>query len=386
MRIAIDLTALNATPSGIDRSLLGLVAALAEADAANEYVVFANFEDRRLFRRSRRAGSPPAAIRLPARSRVLLSALRPRGPRLIFQQILLPAMLDALGVDLLHSPTFVMPARRGRQRHVLTVHDMTSFLAPQHHPRRRRGSLYRAAIAGSIRRADLVTVPAPAVRQDILRLLPDVRPERVRVVPWGIGEGFHPQSEPAARAAALRLGLSAPYILHVGTLDPRKNLSTLVEAFAQLVADGDRPEHLVLAGQAGWSMAKLLDRMRAPALRDRVHVVGFVPEPDLAGLYGGARLFVCPSFLEGFGFPPLEAMATGIPVVASATSSLLDNLHGAARLVPPGDPDALAGTMRRVLSDESEWNRLARAGMERAADFRWDRCAREFRGIYEELT
>lgn len=384
MRIGIDLTALNAQPSGIDRSLMGLVWSLARLDQKNEYLLFVNLEDRWRFE-ARRNGGGDGGGALPANFRVFTLSLRPRAPRLLFQQILLPAMLAALRADVLHSPAFFMPAWRGRQRHLLTVHDMTSFLAPHCHPRSRRGHLYRSGIAAGIRRADLVSVPSPAVKEDISRLLPDVPAERVRVVPWGIDEAFRPQRSADVRRTLGRLGIPTPYILFVGTLDPRKNLPALVEAYARLLAERDLPEHLVLAGQPGWSADELLSRSRAPWLRGRVHVAGYVAEADLPLLYAGARLFVYPSLLEGFGFPPLEAMATGVPVVASLTSSLEDNLTGAAELVPPQQVGELAAAMERLLADEAARRRCVEAGLRRAASFRWETCARHTRGCYEQL-
>ena len=378
MRIAIDLSALIAKPTGVDRGLRGMVAALARLDRGNEYLLFVNHEDRGLFGRQ--------APALPDNFRILPWSGRSRAVRLAFQQLVLPPVLHALRVDVLHSPAFIMPSWRGRQGHLLTVHDMTSFLVPRRHPPSRRGRLYELAVASSIRRAGLVSVPSAAVKADILLLLPDVAEESVRVIPWGVDGAFRPQAGADVDRAVRRLGVPRPYILYVGTLDPRKNLPALVEAYARLLSAEDIAEHLVLAGQCGWSVQELLSRVGGAHLRGRVHMAGYVAEADLPMLYAGARLFVYPSLLEGFGFPPLEAMASGVPVVASLTSSLQENLTGAAELVPPQDVGQLAAVLRRLLTDAGARSRCVDAGLRRAAEFRWDLCALRTRVCYEEVS
>jgi len=375
MRVAIDLTALNARGSGIDRYLLGMVRSLALLERDAEFFLFINVEDRARF-----AGPH----RLPGHCHVLPCCLRPRVLRLFFQQLLQPLLLYALRIDLLHSPTFIMPIWRGRARHVLTIHDMSSFVLPHCHPPIRRGALYERIVRGSIRRADLVTVPSASVKTDILRFVNDVSEERIRVIPCGIDAAFHPRDAGDVMPVLRRLALPTPYVLYLGTLDPRKNLPVLIDAFAKLVAEG-RLEHLVLGGDAGWSPNELLSRVDWNGPRDRIHLPGYIAEADLPFVYAGAALFVFPSLLEGFGFPPLEAMATGVPVIASDTSSLRENLIGAATLVPPGDSKKLAEAMRLLLTDETARRNSAEAGLRRTQSYRWGRFAAETFACYQTL-
>jgi alpha-1,3-rhamnosyl/mannosyltransferase len=173
-------------------------------------------------------------------------------------------------------------------------------------------------------------------------------------------------------------------VLYLGTLDPRKNLPTLIDAFAELVAEG-RPECLVLGGAQGWAPNELLSRIARHGLEARIHLPGYIAEADLPFVYAGAALFVYPSLLEGFGFPPLEAMAAGVPVVASDNSSLRENLEGAATLVPVGDAKQLEATMRTLLIDEAARRHAVERGLTRIKSYSWDRFAAKTFALYEEL-
>jgi alpha-1,3-rhamnosyl/mannosyltransferase len=403
MKVAIDLTALLAKPTGVDTYLTGLVSSLASLDRKNQYLLFLNAEDRHRFSVDLEEDNPPAipfgtrqalapqsgtacTLQLPPNFRILPLSLRLRPARLFFQQILQPLVLRSLRFDVLHSPTFVMPVYRGRQRHLLTIHDMTSFLLPHMHPASRRGRMYELALGQSIRRADLVSVPSPSVKQDILDLVPGISADHVRVIPCGIGDRFHPRPPVEIAPVLDRLGIRWPYILYVGTLDPRKNLGRVVASYRSLLAESKPAEHLVLAGQPGWNVKALFEHLQTPDLQGRVHVLGYVSDAALPSLYAGARLFVYPSLAEGFGFPPLEAMASGVPVIASETSSLKDNLAGAAELVAAGDVDALKAAIHRLLRDHRRRADLADRGLERAAEFRWERFGRETLNCYRELA
>ena len=385
LRVGIDLTALLPEPTGVDNYLMNLVLSLAQVDAESRYVLFINREDRYLFTAGRAPDSNPAND-LPTNFRVVPLSFRPRPARLFFQQALQPAAMQVLRLDVLHSPSFIGPVWRGRQRHLLTIHDMTSFTLPHCHIPLRRSKPYQRAIDWSIRHADLISVPSPSVREDILHLIDGVVPSRVRVIPSGVQSRFQPRPRHETKERLRRLGIDWPYILFVGTIDPRKNLARLVESFRELVRQGDVQEHLVLAGLVGWGSGPVVDMLQDPDLRGRVHLLGYVPEADLPWLYAGATLFAYPSLQEGFGFPPLEAMASGVPVVASLSSAMTDNLQGAAELVPPEDVAALTGAMRRLLRDEGLRTARVREGHARAVQFRWDRFAQQTLDCYRELA
>jgi alpha-1,3-rhamnosyl/mannosyltransferase len=375
MHVAIDLTALLAEATGVDNYILRLVMHLSRIDHANDYTLFVNYEDRARFRDW-----------LPRNFTLMPCSARLRSVRLLFQQLGLPMAARLSGIEVIHSPSFFMPLYRGRQRHLLTIHDMTSFSLPECHSPLRRSAPYCRAVLASIRHADLVSVPSRYTQQAILNLLPEVSRERIQVIPLGVGEEFQPRAPDDVQCARARLQLRWPYILYVGTIEPRKNLQCLVASYQQLIAKGDICEHLVLAGRLGWDYQALLAQVNAPALRGRVHLLGYIPQCDLPWLYAGARLFVYPSLQEGFGLPPLEAMACGVPTIASLSSALADNLRGAAELVPPDDGAALTAAMKRLLQDAQLHAQYRTQGLARAAQFRWEETARHTLNCYKTLA
>lgn len=374
-RIGIDLTARLPVATGVDTYLEQLVLALGDVDRYNRYIVWVNVEDRHFFHR-----------RLPPNFRVAARCLRPRPVRLLFQQVALPALALAGRCDIVHSPSFIMPMVRAGRRHLLTVYDMTSFSLPECHETLRRSAPYRWAILTSLRRAHLVSVPSRSTRDEVLRLVPGVERGKLRVVPPGIDAVFSPRSEDEVRTVTEKLGIPRRYVLFLGTLEPRKNLPRLVEAFGRMVERTGRDEALVLAGVLGWESEPLLETIVSSGVADRILRLGYVASDDLPALLSGAGLFVYPSLEEGFGFPPLEAMACGTPTVATETTSLTENLRGAAELVPATDVGALAAAMERMLLDDGLRAERRSQGLERAARFRWDATAAKTVECYDALV
>ncbi len=375
MKVAIDLTALMPKTTGIDTYLMEMVRNLANLDRKSRYTIFLNFADRKRF---------DGALGENITVRAFCPRFRPA--RLLFQQAALPFASAFSGYDVIHSPSFQMPWWRGRARHLLTVQDMTFFSMPDLHNRLRGGRLFRKMVGMSIERAHMINVPSETTRRDLLHWFPGVDCDAVRVTPLGISPRFSPASPVEAAANRRRLGLPQRYILYVGTIEPRKNVDALVESYAQLVSEGKLDEHLVLAGARGWDCEGILCRVKAPDLRDRVHLTGYVSDHELPWLYRGASMFVYPSLYEGFGLPPLEAMACGVPVIASAVASLEENLRGAAELIPPLDTAALSRAIERLARDRDYGDKLIGLGIERAAMFRWEETAGRILECYRELA
>jgi glycosyltransferase involved in cell wall biosynthesis len=183
-----------------------------------------------------------------------------------------------------------------------------------------------------------------------------------------------------------RLAEFHPYILFVGTIEPRKNLPVLLEAYRTACAQHGLQENLLLVGRKGWNYESVERQMQSPELRRRVHLFGYASQTELVLLYQNARAFVYPSREEGFGFPPLEAMACGIPTIATETSSLKENLSGAALLVPPDSVAALADALAAALQQSETRARLTEKGLARAKEFSWETTARKTLDCYRELA
>jgi glycosyltransferase involved in cell wall biosynthesis len=358
----------------VERYLLELVGAIAAFDPGNAYVIFVNHEDRN------RLGS------LPANFAVVRAARRNRLVRLGWQQVGLPVYRRARRLDVLHSPSFILPLADRRARHMLTIHDLTSFSHPALHEPLRRSWPYQRAIAASIRLAQRISVPSHAVRDELVRLVPGVDSNRIRVIPHGVASDFRQDAATEAPAVRRRLGLPSSYILFVGTVQPRKNLERALEVYRQLVVADQIDEHLVLAGRFGWDYQRVIEASRTPELRDRVHLLGYVDQGALPGLYAGARLLLYPSVQEGFGLPVLEALACGVPVVGSSVPALIENFGGVAELARPEDVGGLSRAVLRLLRDDELRERRRHAGLILAAQFRWDATARATVACYEELA
>ena len=301
---------------------------------------------------------------------------------------LVPAALRRLGVDVFHGMDHVGIPLVGRScRYVVTVHDVIPLILPETFTPRHR-LVVRMALARVRRKADRVIVPSRAVKRDVVQRVGF--PEgRVVVTPEGCEPRFRPvRSEGILRDVAARYDLPPRYVLAVGTLEPRKNLTTLLEAFARLRRDGevDADLRLVLAGARGWLDEPIFAAVRSLGIEDAVRFTGFVDDDDLPAVYSGAALFVFPSLHEGFGLPLLEAMACGVPVVTSNISSMPEVAGDAAVLVDPRDANGLAAAIARVLRDEALRDRLRGAGLARVREFSWEATARRTLDAYASLV
>ncbi|MGH9050587.1 MAG: glycosyltransferase family 4 protein [Acidimicrobiia bacterium] len=285
-------------------------------------------------------------------------------------------------LDIVHAPSVAVPPK-GHYGLVVTVHDAAPLLFPETYPRRGRW-FHRRGIAAAARRADLVITVSQAAADEIDEHT-DIPMARVRVVPNGVDLAEASDADVMAARAAFDLG-DRPYVLWLGSLEPRKNVGVLVEAFARWAATSDVPHQLVLAGPAGWVENR--DAVLAPARRlgDRVRTIGRVGDRHLRGLYRGADVFVLPSRHEGFGIPVLEAMAQRTPVIASDIAALREVAGDAARLVTADDPDMWAGALDELVHDRDRHADLSAAGRRRAELFSWERCATETRAVYREAV
>ena len=368
MRVCVDCQAAWTQGAGVGRAVRGLARHLPAARGADEVVLF-SFADERAQDPGPRgpdervAGFPPG--RWTRRAWRVLDA----PP---FDWLAGPA-------DVYHFPNFVRPPLvRGSS--VVTIYDVAFLRCPDTLEPRNLAHL-RARVPAAARRADaLIAISASAARSLAEGL--GIPPERIFTVPPGVDPAFAPP--PRARVDRLRkeLGLVRPYVLFVGTVEPRKNLPFLFDVFDAL--DGFDGE-LVVAGALGWKHAPVLERARSARRASAIRFLGRLEDDALGALYGGAEVFLFPSLDEGFGLPPLEAMACGAPVVAAAAGALPEVLGEAASVLPTSDPSAWGHAVRTLLDDSAERQRRVEAGRARSAEYTWERSAERTWAVYRAL-
>jgi len=374
--VALNAQLLSLSPTyrsaGISSYMDNLLRHLPAADAGMDYEVFTH----------ERAWPAPAGMRV----RYTRWPTHHPLARIPWEQVVLPWWLYAGRHNLLHALAFVAPlAWRGPT--VVTVFDLSFLLFPERF--RVYNRLYLSMFTRlSARRADRVIVISESTKRDAVRLL-GLDARRVAVVYCGVDEMYRPLPAEVVEEYRRRRGLPERFVLFVGTLEPRKNIAGLIEAYRLLAAGWPRgagePPALVIAGAKGWYYQDVYQAVQRAELMERVVFTGYVPADELPFLYNAATLFVYPSFYEGFGLPPLEAMACGTAVVVSDRSSLPEVVGDAGVLVNPEEPAAIAQAMHELLRDEEARRVLADKGRRRAAAFSWQRAAQETTAIYRQV-
>jgi len=375
MHIGLNAHLLSLTETyrgaGINWYIRNLLTHLPYVDRNNRYTAFVG--DRRFTS----SGLVLRPSRLPTSRPVV---------RIFWEQVVQPFALRKERVDLLHALAFVAPLL-SRCPSVVTIYDLSFLLYPESFKRAKRfylGLFTRL----SARRARRIIAISESTKRDVVRLL-GVPPEKVEVVYCGIDEAFRPLAEEQVAAFRSKRGLPERFILFVGTIEPRKNVTRLIEAFADLRSFDVAQDtfaicdlRLVIGGAKGWFYQDVFARVEELGLEDKVIFPGYIPVSELPLWYNAAELFVYPSLYEGFGLPPLEAMACGTPVVAANTSSLPEVVGEAGLIVDPLDVEGLAEAMRRALDDEALRQEMREQGLERAKGFSWTKTAQETVQVY----
>lgn len=367
-RILIDVTSALKQTAGIGRYTRGLVNALAE-HYPDLPVVLVTVQD---------APPPPATWPYPLRR----LPLRERQAVILWQRLRIPLPADLIlgRADLFHSPDFVLPPL-WKTPGIVTVHDLSFMVYPQYAVPGLEFYL-RGAVPRAVRRARLVLADSESTRRDLMRFW-NTPPDKVHVLYPGLSAHFCQVKDPQRLAQVReRYRLPERFILSVSRLEPRKNFPGLIRAFNLLKKRFGVPHHLVIAGSKGWMYEPIFEEAARSPYREHIHFPGFVADADLPALYTLADAFAYPSFYEGFGFPPLEAMACGVPVVCADNSSLPEVVGDAGILLPADDEAAWAEALARVLLDEDERQRMVQAGYAQAARFTWDAVAERLVHLY----
>jgi glycosyltransferase involved in cell wall biosynthesis len=375
MRIGFDALLLDTpTPSGVEQAVLRTLQAVLAEDSINEYVVF------------HAGATPPLAASPRARCvRVLPDLLRGRISRILWQQAIEPCAALRRRLDVLHAPAYVAPVTPLPCALVLTVYDTLALKRPDLCKRLNTWH-YRLIMRRAARRAAAVVTPTDYVARDAAQWL-GVPPERVVRVPPPL-RPIPPEAISEARCAAVRrrYGLPDPFILFLGNVEPKKNVATLVRAFAALKREGRTPHRLVIAGRWAWKHQDVSAAIRQEGMEGTTVRLGYVDDADVPALMRLADLFAFPSIEEGLGMPPLEAMACGVPVVASDAACLPEALGDAALLVPPDDARQLKTAMDKALHNRFLRETLTRRGLERVSRYDARASARRLIEVYAEAA
>jgi len=306
-------------------------------------------------------------------------------PSKLTEMLSLPSTLHRMSCDVVHFPAFTGSQVRAYSAAtvpiVLTVHDLTPILFPEAHPTK-SSLLWGKAFRNCVKYVSRWIAVSENTKNDLISLF-DINPETVAVVPEAANEIFKPTNEKEQFQKYIfeNYGVEIPFMLYVGTLEPRKNIPSLLKAFSIIRKHG-YSHKLVLVGGKGWKYSEIFSAINELSLTDQIVIPGYVPDEDLVYFYNLADLFVYPSLYEGFGLPPLEAMSCGTPVITSNKSSLPEVVGDAALLVDPLDVRALAGAIESVLANKELRAELSERGLKRAKFFSWEKTAEQTWSIY----
>jgi glycosyltransferase involved in cell wall biosynthesis len=371
LRIAIDAHTVGTKLGGNESYAVNLIEALAQIDSVNNYTVYVTtnearerFSNRWPNFRVRSTLPHTPLIRIP----LTLSAELRKNP------------VDVLHVQFTAPPFCPCPV-------VVSIHDLSFEHLPQTFNRRSRTQL-RLTVRHSARRAARILSLSEHTRRDIIKTY-GIRPDRVTAIPLAAPDHFGPITDTKElQRVRHTYGIDGEYILSVGSIQPRKNLARLVRAYASLRRDcsADKLPKLVLVGKCAWLYDETLRTLDETNVKDTVVLTGYVPERDLPALYSGALCFVYPSFFEGFGLPPLEALKCGTAVIVGNRTSLPEVVGDAALTVDPFDVDAIAGAIKNLLNDSALRRELSVKGQQRASEFNWQQTARKTLEVYKEVA
>ena len=367
MRVAIDARKLH--DFGIGTYIRNLLRQLARIDRQTDYVLLSGAQDM------------DVASQLGPNFRAVLE---PSPNYSLREQLHVPWVLRRERPDVFHAPHYVLPPAV-LCRSVVTIHDCIHLMFPQYLPNKMAYAYARASMWAAVKRSDRILTVSEASKRDILHFF-NVAPEKIVVVYNAIDDHFWltPPDEEVARVRE-RYQLDHQFVLYVGNIKPHKNLVRLIESFAELRRTGFEELKLLIIGDEISKLPSLRRAVHGHKLHKHVRFLGYVSDDTLRVLYRLAALFAFPSLYEGFGLPPLEAMASGTPVVASNQSSLPEVTGDAAVLVDPYDVASIVDGMRRVLSDPTLAADLRRRGPERAREFSWSRSVAQTRTVYEQV-
>ena len=393
MNIAIDGRTIAGDKTGVGNYAERIVRALLQCDSRNHYYLFLS--------------EPNDHIAGPNLTQILIEGYGPPILNRYWENVILPKELQRYNIDIFFSPAYVLPyfVRFGaalanipiplslryffnshrKIKYVVTIHDVISRVYPEYFTLKMR-LWQRFFLWNAQRSADRVIADSQSTKNDILRFYPGYR-DRVTVIYPELDDSLRIITDEAMLVRTKnKYSLPKKFILYIGTIEPRKNIEGIAAAYSNLPPNIQSQYDLVIGGKIGWHAEKIFNEIKAQQLGKRIHFIGYVDDSFLPSLFTLASVFVFPSFYEGFGYPPLEAMACGVPVVTSNSSSINEAVGDAAILIDPTNIQQISKAIGNILSSGTLAAELKRKGLERMALFNWKKCAEEMLQVFEEVN
>lgn len=372
MKIAINTLPLYNTKVGMGKYIVELVNRVPKCNPENKYIIYLSKTNGKYFDL---CGQNIIIKKVP-------SFFTYPFVKIVWEQLFLPFSLIINNVNLYHGTGFVLPLwKPAKIKFVVTIADMTFFTHSQYHTWFKR-KYFNALIPIALKRADRILAISKNTKADIIAIT-KTNPEKIVTTYLGVDSMFIPKKKEEYLPVLAKYKLRQPYILYVGMLEPRKNIEGLIRSFSLLKKE--RKYKLVIIGKKGWMYDEIFSLVKKLHLEERIIFMGYVPDDVLPAVYSAAACFVYPSFYEGFGFPVIEAMACGCPVITSNNSSLKEISGDAALLISPTDINQIAKTLEIILKSKEEREKRKKAGLRQAKLFKWDIFAKETKKIYTEL-
>jgi glycosyltransferase involved in cell wall biosynthesis len=378
MRIAIDGSSFFRRPTGVGNYTRHLTEALLRLDKDNSYTVFG-------FLLTRPFNQLPSCTNLRYRFIRFIPGRIYNG---LFRYNIAPPIdvLAAFKSDITFFPNFYRYPLLFAGKSIVVIHDLCFLLHPQYMENQRFTNSLRKGVPQSVRKASAVVAVSENTKRELVSHV-NVDPNKITVIPNGVDlEAFKPASMQSIRVVKNKYRLPQNYILYFGTLEPRKNIPGILRAYASLPKELKHTYGLVLAGAKGWKydeIETLYNELTAAG--EHIRMPGYIDDQDLAALYSGASLFVFPSFYEGFGVPPLEAMACGVPVITANSSSLPEVVGQAGKLIDPLSVSDISAAMQEILTNQTKAHRMAELGLQQAKQYTWDKSTQQLLGLFERL-
>jgi glycosyltransferase involved in cell wall biosynthesis len=369
MRIGLNAQILTDGRTGVTRFAKNVIQLLPEIGTEHEFIVFGNPLDVNVQQKNVTLVPTPALINSSAK-------------RIVWEQTLLPHLIKNLNIDLMYYPDHTSPVYKIKPKVIITVHDVSTFAIPETVGTARR--LYKqTVIKRSVQLCDAILTGSEATKKEMIKYLP-LSAHKTSVVLYGLEESIAPiQDNIILSSIKEKYQLATPFILHVGTIEARKNIVRIVRAFAKGRKNHQWKQRLVLVGTPGYGFDEIERTIAEESVKDSVTITGYVDNNDLSGFYSLADALIYPSLYEGFGFPPLEAMKCGCPVVASYTTSLPEVIGDAGILVNPYSENEIFDALHRVITDKKLHDELVQKGKDRIRQFTWKKTVE---GILQVMT